>query len=91
MNKHQPFLSKSSLELSYDNKVWMPLGSILTTGAMEIRREATQNLEVGFDEKPQSHSPEFPQNNAMTVQMVGRGINHHAWERNHEAQDHTKQ
>ena len=91
MNKCQSFLSKSSQALSYDSKVWMPLGSILTTGSMPNKRESTQNLEVGFDKKPQSHSPEFPQNNTMTVQTVGRGVNHHVWERNREARDHTEQ
>jgi hypothetical protein len=68
MKTRQPFLSKSSLALSYDNKVWMPLGSILTIGSMANRRESTPKSEVGFDKKTQSHSPKFPQNNAMTVQ-----------------------
>jgi len=69
----------------------MPLSSILTTRTMAIRRESTQNSEVVFVKKPQSHSPEFPQNNAMTVQMVGRGVDHHAWEQNREARGHTKE
>jgi hypothetical protein len=29
-----PFLSKSSLALSYESRVWIPFGSILTTGAI---------------------------------------------------------
>jgi hypothetical protein len=66
MNTRQPFLFKSSPALSYDNKVWMPLGSILTIGAMANRRESTQNSEVGFNKKQWSHSPK--QNNAMTIQ-----------------------
>jgi hypothetical protein len=91
MNKCQPFLSKSSLALSYDSRVWMPLGSILTTGAMPNGRESTQNSQVGFGKKPQSHSPEPHQNNAMTIQTVGRGVNHNAWEKNREARDHTRE
>ena len=69
----------------------MPLGLILTTGAMANRRESTQNSQVGFDKKPQSHSPKPQQNNAMTVQTIGRGVNHHAWEQNHEARDHAEE
>ena len=34
MNKCQPFLSKSSLVLSYERRVWMPLGLTLTTRSM---------------------------------------------------------
>ena len=30
----QPFLSKSSLALSYERRVWISFGSILTTGAI---------------------------------------------------------
>jgi hypothetical protein len=89
MNTCQPFLSKSSLAISYDSKVWMPFGSILTTGDMVNKRESTQQSQVGFDKKSQSHSPEPQQNNAMTFQTVGRGVNHHAWEKNCEARDHT--
>jgi hypothetical protein len=40
---------------------------------------------------PQSHSPKTQQNNAMTVQTVGRGVNHYVWEKNHEARDHTEE
>jgi hypothetical protein len=89
MNTCHLFLSKLSLALSYDTKVWMPLGSILITGDMANRRESTQHSQVGFDKNPQSHIPEPQQNNAMTFQMVGRGINHHVWEQKCEARDHT--
>ena len=67
----------------------MPFGSILTTGAMENGRESTQNSQVGFEKNPQIHDSETYQNNAMTVQTVGRGVNHQAWEKNREARDHT--
>jgi len=52
-------------------------------------RESTQNLQVGFGKNPQSHSPEPHKNNVVTIQTMGRGINHNAWEENREAQDHT--
>jgi hypothetical protein len=45
----------------------MPLGSILTIGAMDNNRESTRKSEVGFDRETQSHSPKFPQSSAKTV------------------------
>jgi hypothetical protein len=72
MNKCQPFLSRSSLALSYDSRVWMPLGSTLTTGAMPNGRESTQNSQVGFVKTPQSYSLEPYQKNSVMIQTIGK-------------------
>ena len=53
--------------------------------------ELTQNSQVGFGKRPQSHNPEPYQNNAVTIETVGNGVNHNACEQNHEAQEHTRE